>query len=328
MCQIEKPFILRSKPAPKVYKRDSETFDWALSRFVKEDEGGMDVQFEPSSSSIAQNLNNAFVIKQLNAGECFDFPYSPKERDWLWIKEPGISYQRRYLGFYFESGEWKGNNLPPHFSIYEPLSSGELEFSEKTRFNSLRSYLLGEISKSKLDNPSFPVLSYLETVLNQIEEFDVETFANEKDCIGLLRLIMEKAKTDLGAPLSKEFKKIDEALFELTENPIQTPSVALRRQLGAAEWNGLWRKFQANLGGKAETMLFEDAKVDAWKEKMIQNEQKLYKLSASHHKSSYELSSKWIETMLEGDDSYWIDCMFRWAMRIDGFGYCYAIGDF
>ena len=285
----------------------------------------MEVQWEPYSKVLSEGIDAERVIQMLSPATCFDFEYVPVEGDRLIIQEPSTSFRRRVLSVIFHGRKWQTAHLPPHNAIEETLASGEIEFSECSRLNSLRSYLLKKITSSETNSTGLQ--TYLKALLNQLESFDRKALAEESDCLEVLNLLFDDAKTDLTPNQTAVLGKIENELIELAKQPIRLPTIPMRKQLSPNDWNGIWSQFNRMLGKKQETTILEESLIDKWKSKLIQNEQKLFKIFSIHHQMSFELSSKWLETMFEGDDSYWIDCQFRWAIRIDGFGYCYALGD-
>ncbi|WP_160136203.1 hypothetical protein [Chryseobacterium sp. c4a] len=117
---------------------EKTTILWKLSKFLrKEEDNGIDFQYQSSSSQLNNGLSYESMLSLLNSQSVFE-NYQPKENDclaiWMEYKHTEINKKTRpYIGNYISfiySGTWKLNKGFEHlYNLYETLYEGELQIS-------------------------------------------------------------------------------------------------------------------------------------------------------------------------------------------------------
>jgi hypothetical protein len=97
-----------TKPRRKRSKAASEEglYHWKLERVVSENDVIAIGRFILPAKSLEHGLDADWVELNLNCGDCFDFPYSPQEHDWLRIYPADEKLYLQYLSFIYREGRW------------------------------------------------------------------------------------------------------------------------------------------------------------------------------------------------------------------------------
>ena len=109
---------------------------WKLNQYLGREWSGMDGLMVMPSQNLIQELNEGFILKELNGPNCFDFDYHPKEGDnlmfeigWLFNKR-GKKIKReleyKYSSYIFKNGEWKADVYHPLYEKTEIINEGVL----------------------------------------------------------------------------------------------------------------------------------------------------------------------------------------------------------
>ncbi len=330
MCDLQRQFILCSCALTKPEQREPGVLTWTLSQRVGTHVFTMDGIYAFPSSKIERAFTAEWVESQLNERQCFDFDYQPSEFDQLKIYlGQERTYEPVFLAFLFQNGKWQREL--GHGSEYSRkwLAGGKVEFAEKTRRNTLRSYILGELKK--VDRRYSPIWSYLTMTMLEVEAYDPVALESEPELEYLLEMMLQKADEGLGKsqrPDSAFLKRFDIGLQKAGKNPKILPTVPMRRPLGLKEWYEVWERFQKQLGDGTGEFVFDDERMDRWKLAIGQKDIRLYQLDQQNHQISYELSSYWLPEMVHGDDSFWTDAEFTWSLNRDSAGYDHIKGAF
>lgn len=115
--EIEKPPVHHKKSKRWIKKQgieNTEEYIWYLSRYKGRYEGDEIGSIVFPSQWLTKNISSACVLEELNKRNCFDFEYTPVEKDSLGI---GIKDNYRiYLYFTYENGCWI-ESMPLPFDI-------------------------------------------------------------------------------------------------------------------------------------------------------------------------------------------------------------------
>lgn len=105
--KLQKPSSRKSRTR-KRSKAASEQglYHWTLRRVVSENDVIAIGRFILPAKSLEHGLDADWVELNLNCGDCFDFPYSPQEHDWLRIYPADESLHGKYLSFIYREGRW------------------------------------------------------------------------------------------------------------------------------------------------------------------------------------------------------------------------------
>ena len=108
-CFKDKPVIHHKKSRRHLKKREGQPlekqFTWQLLRYEKSFESGEVGRVIMPSYSIGSGLSDEYVCDKLNSENCFDFDFTPQQKDNLRIWEE--DERAGYLSFYFDGGLWK-----------------------------------------------------------------------------------------------------------------------------------------------------------------------------------------------------------------------------
>ncbi len=277
---------------------------------------------------IGDGLNVHWVLESLNQRNCFDFEFVPQENDWISIARTSKNWDTPFMNFNFEGGKWVEGWSRGFEDYSQLLNQGKLEFAEKTRLNTLRSYLISELDD--IANRWAPEAVYLRVILHQVEQLSLELLENEGEASILLEMIVAETNSKHfpdGLPDSKLIQKLGKKLISLVSKPQKLPTVPLRRVLTPLEWHQVWEQFNQKLAKMPRSFVCEEARFHEEVQAISSKQTKLYNLDGFRADQSYELSSSWLATMLEGDLSFWMDADFTWAIHPDGNGYYYTMGD-
>ncbi len=327
MCDIHRQFILCSCQFTKKERKDPNALTWTLSRHHGYHTLSIDGIMAFPCEEITADLKSMWVESHLNSQHCFDFDYSPSELDELCIR---LGYEMlenpKFLSFVFENGRWHRDQMHRFEDISEQFHEGRLVFGEENRLNSIRTHRLARLAEAEATEDALCFL--LARLLREFEAFEAEVL--EREWEEMLPLIMESA-----VEATRKWLEPDEIvrarllaeLKDILQTPKLLPSVPMRRSMGAIEAGELWEQFQVRLGKSGRRFVFDETEIDVWKAQMAGREVKLYNLCPFALDRNCALSSHWVSSMLQGDDSYWVACDFKWALYAEGNGYFEVLGD-
>jgi hypothetical protein len=330
MCDLHRQFILCSCALSKVEQRDPQVWTWTLSQFQGELEFSMEGILAFPSTQIANAFTAEWVESQLNERPCFDFDYVPAEQDALHINKGfDRSYEPTFMVFVFQNGRWQCDFGHGHDQIRKLIRSGKVEFAEKNRLNTLRSYIFQELKK--VERRYSAAWYYLTVTMLELEAYDIAALESEPDLELLLQMMLQTAYDSFGEnpPPDEAFlKRFNLGFQRAGKSPKVLPTVPMRRPLDAKEWYDIWESFQNKLGPNDGAFVFDEESIDQWMTEIAKADVKLYQLDRYNHQRSYLLSSHWLPEMLLGDDSFWTDMEFTWSLFCDSNGYYYTKGNF
>lgn len=117
MCDFNKP-IKFCTCSPEELER--ETVYWELAKFISHNPH-VRGRLAMGRDEI-QGLTKEKVLEYLNSGKAFDFEYTPKSRDILYIIGEGSF---RFMGFIFDNGTWRSGSAG--FETYQTTHRGKIE---------------------------------------------------------------------------------------------------------------------------------------------------------------------------------------------------------
>lgn len=137
MCDFSKGFILCTcvPKAPAVHNKKSrrfknksveepEQFTWVLLRYSGPNPSSMEGQISEPDWELGKGLTNEYVLENLNAKNCFDFDYTPAERDCLTFRRKRNASR---LEFIYRDGSWHVGHYNPFEDLVERIGSGSLK---------------------------------------------------------------------------------------------------------------------------------------------------------------------------------------------------------
>jgi hypothetical protein len=126
-CEEKKPIIHNKKSRRYKGQKDQlpTIYRWYLSSFTEYYDSIMEGIYKFPVADIGKGLTEEWVLLHLNAGNCFDFEYTPQEGDNLIIKSPAEYYQ--YLSFIFKSGQWQADHYNAFNTILSLIKNGEVK---------------------------------------------------------------------------------------------------------------------------------------------------------------------------------------------------------
>lgn len=104
---------------------------WVLERYLGERKSNRIGKIIRPFDSI-NGLAIDDIINQLNNGNCFDFEYTPVERDCLHINNLEEHPNYRYMKFIFLNGKWQEGGNPVFVSMQEEVNRGIVAKVAKT----------------------------------------------------------------------------------------------------------------------------------------------------------------------------------------------------
>ena len=120
MCDFEKGFKLCTCDLAEL--DEDLKYTWRLQRPYSTRDDGLVGTWNMSTDDIGNGLNEEFVLKNLNQRNCFDFEYSPIERDNLTMES-----KSDYLSFVFTNGSWIIDSFNPFNIVVKQIHSGKIE---------------------------------------------------------------------------------------------------------------------------------------------------------------------------------------------------------
>jgi hypothetical protein len=99
-------------------------YKWRLTRFRGLDDSGKMGSIIGPSQDLGHGLTAEAVLKVLNAGNCFDFDYSPEVNDSLQLSRSANKSDYAYMSFLYDGMQWVQGMNPPFTTISEELGKG------------------------------------------------------------------------------------------------------------------------------------------------------------------------------------------------------------
>lgn len=141
MCRFDQGFILCTcappGQKPVVHNKKSRRhkkngtpaeepteYLWSLHRYIGPSEDYMLGLYRFPSADIGEGLTAEWVLMNLNLRNCFDFEYTPAEKDCLRMRSEKFG---QYLAFLYEGGEWKEGVHDPFLVDEHLLFHGDVK---------------------------------------------------------------------------------------------------------------------------------------------------------------------------------------------------------
>ncbi|RYE54743.1 MAG: hypothetical protein EOP48_11660 [Sphingobacteriales bacterium] len=130
LCTCVNEPVVHNKNSRRYKKQNPgkkpEVFKWQLLRYVKTEYSGEMGSVRMPSHDLGRGLTEQYVVQKLNEENCFDFDYTPQERDSL-----AIQVDDRwdfYLAFTFKNGQWMiGRDFDAFNDVMKELGEGKLK---------------------------------------------------------------------------------------------------------------------------------------------------------------------------------------------------------
>jgi hypothetical protein len=124
---IDKPAIHNKKSRRNKNKeKQADVYKWTLLRYVETVHSGEMGRVIMPSKDIGEGLTEEFVLEKLNTANCFDFNYTPQDRDSLKIQLN--DRWDKYLAFGYENGKWTiGASFDAFNDVLKDIGKGELK---------------------------------------------------------------------------------------------------------------------------------------------------------------------------------------------------------
>ena len=130
LCTCLTEPVIHNKNSRRHKKRTSgqkaEELKWRLLRYVKTEYSGALGHIAMPLDDLGNGLTEQYVLQKINSENCFDFDYTPHEKDSLAI-QVGEQWDR-YLAFTFEDGQWRiGIGFDAFNDVMEDLGTGKIK---------------------------------------------------------------------------------------------------------------------------------------------------------------------------------------------------------
>ena len=107
-------------------------FTWKLERFSHTIPAQLDGVLVAPEKQLTDSFSAEDVVFELNDRNCFDFEYTPMEKDLLIIFRHSPDGQRKgFLAFNFQYGRWAQVAYKRIEDIYKTISSGKADLSNE-----------------------------------------------------------------------------------------------------------------------------------------------------------------------------------------------------
>ena len=329
MCDLHKHFILCSCKLPGDKAASEGDLTWRLSSYQGESPLLIEGLYRFPDYEIAGAFPSEWVADQLNARNCFDFEMEPSELDELRILKPmDAKYPSQYISFVYRGGRWVANDCHAFEALTQLKEKGKVLLGERSRLNTVRQFLQSQKEQwLKKDDARFG-FSYL--LMREFEQFTAEELELEPDIETLVDLAVGSAAGLLrGAVVDPaHLKETKNRLLQAIQSPKLLPELPYRRTLSVAEHENAWKRLQDTLlnGNRPRFMFHGDEAVAAWQADMMAKECMLLFLHELDGRSSYRLSSLWVEEMIGLDCGFWVNEGMTWGLQREGHGYWYELG--
>lgn len=110
-----------ARPAKGIYQ-------WKLDRYLGSRESPIMGSIVAPSSDLGSGITVANMIRELNSRNCFDFEYSPKEKDSLHISTERTDGNYQYFTLLYTNGLWAEGSHPGFGkTVLENLGKGKIK---------------------------------------------------------------------------------------------------------------------------------------------------------------------------------------------------------
>ncbi|MBL7730110.1 MAG: hypothetical protein JNM88_02955 [Chitinophagaceae bacterium] len=128
LCTCANEPVIHNKNSRRNKKNTSNNpvYKWHLLRYERRQPSGEIGLVKMPASDIGNGLTATAVLEQLNTVNCFDFDYTPQEKDELHIQKD--DQWEEYLAFSYQQGKWVAGALSDPFNdVMENIGEGKLK---------------------------------------------------------------------------------------------------------------------------------------------------------------------------------------------------------
>ncbi|RYE56272.1 MAG: hypothetical protein EOP48_08375 [Sphingobacteriales bacterium] len=130
LCTCINEPVVHNKNSRRYKKQNAEkkpdVFKWRLLRYVRTEYSGEMGRIAMPTHDLGKGLTEQYVLQKLNSEDCFDFEYTPQEKDDL-----AIQVDDRwdfYLAFTYKNGQWTiGRGFDAFNDVMKELEEGKLK---------------------------------------------------------------------------------------------------------------------------------------------------------------------------------------------------------
>jgi hypothetical protein len=119
--------IVHHKNSRKLKNKARNEFTWTLKKYIGDIHFPMEGMITFPLDALSDDLTTEKMLVDLNARNCFDFDYLPKDGDYLQIFAPH-RYEREFLSFIYREGEWKADYYDSFRDETEKINYGKVTF--------------------------------------------------------------------------------------------------------------------------------------------------------------------------------------------------------
>jgi hypothetical protein len=106
---------------------------WTLARYIGSKESRIRGKIMKPSKDFENGITADKIISKLNAGNIFDFDYTPQERDTLYISfNAQHRAEYKYFSLIFRDKTWQEGTNPIFTSINNKIAESEVKIIYKT----------------------------------------------------------------------------------------------------------------------------------------------------------------------------------------------------
>lgn len=129
MCDFENGFSLCT--CVHLTKREKKIitnqYEWVLFSFIEKITPIEIGLYSLPKNVIGNGFTAEFVLSNLNAKNCFDFEYTPKEGDNLMIKLVKKKEMISYLSFIYKNEKWTENHYDAFSTLKKQIFKGKIK---------------------------------------------------------------------------------------------------------------------------------------------------------------------------------------------------------
>lgn len=103
-----------------------EDYTWTLTRFLETKQTLIRGKIVIPKDDLGNGIHIDSILEQLNSLSCFDFDYSPEEKDCFKIYTPHATERTRYLSVIYRNGLWEKGANPAFASRTEKIAEGKI----------------------------------------------------------------------------------------------------------------------------------------------------------------------------------------------------------
>jgi len=131
MCLESEKIIFCTCEAENEDSKFVESFNWSLERFLRSKESRIKGKILAPSSDLGSEINLERIIEEMNSRNCFDFDYSPQEKDSFKLNNGLERTDYKYFSLIYINGKWEeGMNPVLGRSVLKNISKGRMKIDK------------------------------------------------------------------------------------------------------------------------------------------------------------------------------------------------------